>query len=69
MVNKTKDGTHKFSIKGKNFEVFFAKDGYIEVYEIENPGKTGFIFSDLKSLVLFINNLTDVAEAKIEEEE
>jgi hypothetical protein len=66
MASRIKDdNTHTFSIKGKDFEVFFAEDGYVEIYEIDNPGKTGFIFQELKNLILFINNLTDIAESKI----
>jgi len=68
MVNNLKEGTNKFSIKGKEFEVFFAEDGYVEIYEVEDPGKTGFIFPDVKSLTLFINNITDIAETKLQKE-
>jgi len=67
MVSKVKDGTHTFSIKGKDYELFFAEDGYVEVYEVGDPGKTGFIFPDLKNLILFINNITDIAETILEE--
>ncbi len=35
----------------------------IEIYETENPSKTGFVFDDLKQFVLFINRLTDIAES------
>ena len=55
MINKVK-------VKGKKLEVFFAKDGHIEVYEEEDPGHTGFIFKDLKQFNMFINYITDVAE-------
>lgn len=35
----------------------------IEVYETDNPSKTGFIFDGgLKHFILFINRLTDIAE-------
>ena len=67
MVVRSNDEAHNFLIKGKEFEVFFAEDGHSEVYEVKNPGKTGFIFPDLKNLILFINNMTDIAEAKLEE--
>jgi len=66
MVSKTSIGTQKFSIKGKDYEIFFAEIGHVEVYETDNPGKTGFIFPDLKSLILFINNITDIAESKLD---
>jgi len=67
MVSSVKDEAHRFSIKGKDYEVFFAEDGYSEIYEVDNPGETGFIFSELKNLILFINNITDIAETKLEE--
>lgn len=42
----------------------------IEMYETENPSKTGFVFDGgTKNFVLFINNITDIAEALLEEEE
>jgi len=57
-----------FPIKKKNIKVFIAKDGFIEVYEKKNPGKTGFYLENIKELNLLINGLTDIAE-KIQEEE
>ncbi len=68
MINNVKDGANSFAIKGKEYEIFFANDGHIEIYEIKNPSKTGFIFSDLKNFVLFINNITDIAEIRANEE-
>lgn len=42
----------------------------IEIYETENPSKTGFVFDGgLKQFILFINRLTDVAEAIGDEED
>lgn len=55
-------GTYKFSVKGKEIEVFLSSTGNIEMYEIENPGKTGFFFNDLKELTVFSNYLCDIAE-------
>jgi hypothetical protein len=69
MVNDTKDGFYSFAIKGKEYEVFFAEDKHVELYEVQNPGKTGFIFSDLKQLNLFINNMTDIAEIELSKED
>jgi hypothetical protein len=66
MVSRISNGAHKFSIKGKDYEVFFAEDGQTEVYEMKDPGKTGFFFPNLKNLILFINNLTDIAEGQLE---
>ena len=35
----------------------------IEVYETDNPSKTGFVFDGgLKHFILFINRITDIAE-------
>ena len=42
------------------------KDGQVEVYETKNPGKTGFVFSDKKKFVVFINMMTDIAEQTME---
>lgn len=60
--------TQEIKIRGKVLEIFFAEDGHIELYEVENPGKTGFIFDDLKELYSFVNSLTDVIE-QIEKEQ
>lgn len=51
-----------FSVKGTEYEVFFGKDGHVEICEIDNPGKTGFIFEDIKNFNSFINSITDIAE-------
>jgi len=60
-------GAHKFSIKGTEYELFFAEDDdQIEIYESKNPGKTGFFFSDVKSFTLFINDITDLASEEME---
>lgn len=38
-------------------------DDSIEIYEEDNPSKTGFVFDGgLKHFILFINRLTDIAE-------
>ena len=42
----------------------------IEIYEADNPSKTGFVFDGgLKHFILFINRLTDIAENLSKEEE
>ncbi len=58
-----------FSVKSKEYEMFFAKDGHVEIYAVEDPGHTGFIFDEVKQFVLFINTLTDVLERKLSMEE
>jgi hypothetical protein len=50
-----------FKVGNKHHEVFFADDGHIEIYEVENPGKTGYFFNDIKELNFFINSLSDIA--------
>ena len=60
--------SRQFSIKQKKFEVFFAEDEHIEIYEVSNPGSTGFIFDDQKAFNVFINSITDISEAKIAED-
>lgn len=42
----------------------------IEIYEEDNPAKTGFVFDGgLKHFILFINRLTDIAEELNKEDE
>ena len=62
------DNEYKFSIKNIKYEIFFGSE-HVEIYELENPSKTGFIFPDKKSFTLFVNNVTDILEKKITEEE
>ena len=40
--------------------MYYTEDGAVELYETKDPGKTGFIFQNTKSLNLFVNSLTDV---------
>lgn len=58
---------HNFLINRRRIEVFLGKDKHIEVYEEDNPGKTGFEFDNIKQLNVFINELTDIAELFQEE--
>lgn len=62
------DNEIDFTVKGIKYGIFFAEDGCIEVYEMENPSKTGFIFPDRKSAILFINTITDILEKKMNKE-
>lgn len=50
-----------FTIKGKKFELFIAKDKHIELYEANDP-LNGIILNDKKELNLFVNSLTDLLE-------
>lgn len=59
--------THRIIVKGKPIEVFIGEDNHFEIYEEENPGKTGFIFENIRHLNSFINGLTDIAEQYQEE--
>ena len=65
MFKKVKD-TYTFFSDSKKYESFFAQDGAIEIYEADDPAKTGFIFPDQKAFFSFINNLTDIAKTKQE---
>jgi hypothetical protein len=58
----------KFSYKGIIYETHFLPDGTIEMYEAEKPGSTGFVFSDNKHFIYFINMTTDIMEATIKGE-
>lgn len=59
--------THRFLVKGTLIEVFIGEDKHIEVYDEKNPGKTGFVFDNIRQLNTFINSLTDIAEQYQEE--
>lgn len=61
MLDKTQ--VANFRVKNREFEVFFSQDGAVELYDKDNP-RDGFIFSDRKNLVMFINTLSDVIEKK-----
>lgn len=50
-----------FKAKEKEYEIFFAEDGFIELYEKNNP-REGFYFESKKQLMMFINTLTDILE-------
>jgi hypothetical protein len=66
MLEKIDSNKYKFNVRQVEYEVFFADDGQIEIYEAKNPEKTGFFFSDKKKFVIFINMLTDVADRMTE---
>lgn len=55
-----------FKARDIDYEIFFAEDGAIELYEKDNP-KEGMFFTDKKHLLMFVNTLTDVLE-KVEME-
>ena len=61
--------THNFNIKDVEYEIFFGKDGLVEIYEIKNPGNTGFIFQDIKKFTYFINMITDALEVELTRQE
>jgi len=49
--------------RNKKYELFYAEDGHIELYDQDDPGN-GFIFENEKDLNLFINSVTDHLEKK-----
>ena len=55
------DQVTSFRAKNREYELFFADDGFIELYDSNNPNE-GFYFKDRKELVVFMNTLTDVLE-------
>lgn len=67
MITTTETG-YIFSTKNKKYEVYVCEDGFIELYEVENP-KNGLFFSNRKVLTLFTNALSDVVESEIAKEE
>ena len=66
MLEKKNENIFTFTVKSKEYEVFFADDGEVEIYETKEPGKTGFIFSNSKKFLIFINMLTDIMERMME---
>ena len=67
MLKQIDDNTYTFSIKKNNYEIFFAKDGNIEIYDFDDPNHTGFVFEDIKKINIFINTVTDILEKKLME--
>ena len=70
MFKQSKDNknSYKFKAGNKTIEiVFFEDDNSSELYEESDPGNTGFIFSDKKQLINFVNGLTDVVESRLGE--
>lgn len=57
-----------FKYKENEYEMFYGKDKHIEVYEVKNPGKTGFVFDDIKEAIFFVNKFTDFIESTKAEE-
>lgn len=61
MYNKI-DNEYSFVANKINYTVEDLGN-HIEVYETENPSKTGFVFDGgIKHFILFINRITDIAE-------
>jgi len=58
------DNIYKFTINNITYEIFFAEDGFIEIYEIKNPSHSGFYFKERKNFTMFINNITDIVEKR-----
>ena len=50
-----------FKAKNREYELFFADDGFIELYDKDNPNE-GFYFQNKKDLFIFVNTITDVLE-------
>lgn len=67
MLKKIDDNAYRLVVGDKNILIEILGNGSIEIYEEEDPGRTGFIFGDVKKFVFFINNITDIAEAVMEE--
>ena len=53
--------TKVFKIGDKQYECFLADDKHIEIYEKHDP-REGMIFDNKKSLISFVNNLSDIIE-------
>ena len=66
MIDKS---LNNFNINNIGYELFFSPEGFIEIYETDDPSKTGFIFDSRKDFIMFVNTITDVLERKISMEE
>lgn len=64
MLKQINDNTYTFTLNKDKYEIFFADDGYIEIYDTNNPINTGFIFENIKKFIIFINTITDIMEKK-----
>lgn len=70
MFKQSKDNSnaYKFKAGNKTIEVFFNDDDDgSELYDEDSPGDTGFVFTDRKQLISFVNGLTDVVESRLGE--
>ena len=68
MYNKD-DNEYSFAANKIVYNVENLGDS-IEIYEADNPSKTGFVFDGgIRHFILFINRLTDIAEDINKEEE
>lgn len=65
-INKN-DDSYIFSIKDNKYELIFHEE-MVEMFEIEDPSHTGFVFDDKKQLINLINILTDIIEKEEENE-
>jgi len=55
----------KITIDSVEYEIFQADNGRVEIYNTKKPVE-GFMFSDIKRFVLFINKITDIGEELLE---
>lgn len=69
MYNKERENTFSFTANKVFYTVENLGDS-IEIYETDDPAKTGFVFDGgMKQFILFINKLTDIAEYLSKEDE
>lgn len=62
MLKKIDEHTYSFNSRGKIVGLEILNNDVIEIYEEDNPSKTGFIFKDIRQFVAFINSCSDIAE-------
>jgi len=64
--SKNNKNCYKIKVGNKTIEIFFSEDDeQIEICDVANPEKTGFIFHDQEQLISFVNGLTDVVENRL----
>lgn len=61
-LDKIDENTYRFFIKDTEFEVDFNEDGSVEIFELENPAGSGFIFKNINEFILFLNVSSDLID-------
>ena len=61
MIKIEEDNMYTFFYNGKKY-IVEKTESDIEVYEEEDPSKTGFVFDNIKAATFFANSFIDIVE-------